>query len=66
MDIADYMGTSLEMNDNHTIKNFSDIKMGHITNRTRQTDVIVEHTIYDLYTTLTMLGPKLWGNTLLV
>ena len=28
------------------------------------TDVIVKQTIYDLYTTLTMLGPKLCGKNI--
>ena len=38
----------------------------HITYRDKTDRCDIEHTIYDLYTTLTMLGPKVWENTLLV
>ena len=50
--IADYMGASLEMNDSHTIKknNFKHTDR-HITYKDKTTDMIVEKTIFDLYTT---------------
>ena len=48
--IADYMGASPEINDSHTIKKeFQTYK--HITYKDKATDMIVEETISDLYTT---------------
>ena len=49
--IADYMGASLEMNHNHTIKNNFKHTDRHITYKDKTTDMIVEKTIFDLYKT---------------
>ena len=51
MGIADYMGASLKMNDSHTIKNNFKHTDRHITYKYKTTDMIVEKTIFDLYTT---------------
>ena len=61
------MGACLEMNNRHTItKTFSNIQTEHITYKDKTANVIVEYTIYDLYTTLTLPGPKYVQNMLLV
>ena len=64
--IADYMGASLEVNDNHTLHMYIKYMYNRCTCamlnskhtnwvvtyiKTRQTDVIVEETKYDLYKT---------------
>ena len=45
------MDASLEMNDSHTIKNNFKHTDRHITYKYKTTDMIVEKTIFDLYTT---------------
>ena len=62
--VADYMGTSLEVNDNHTMDMYHNYHAFNWTNiqyiRTRKTDVVVEDKIWSVLN-LTMLGPKLCG-----
>ena len=45
------MGASLEMNDSHTIKNNFKHTDRHIPYKDKTTDMIVEKTIFDVYTT---------------